>query len=369
MKKMNKWVSLFAMMGAMMASESKGKDNVDVMSEVFGQERVAMTEIDGVTVSLTKGERSITNTVPNMVEMPDGGMIQYGTKEVVSYYPILREANGQGVANGYTDMPKFADIAINKDRKEIWASAEGNTNTLFRISLKGISTNNMFGSSMAIQPELLRNNNSDDAGIAETKADKLITFGSWILTFNNAEPVDETMPVLNTKIFHINKNGSINAQEQPFSTIVPITYTETADALYMTDGSQTVALDKNNPTAGVSNVVTTATSGIVGLAALNGTLYQATSAKIYNGSEGVLSEPVVKDGKIKYDEVDLIKINSLATYGESLIVSYNAEADVVVSDLLLNKNVPVIAIQGASKVFATQNGIQALVNNKLVRVR
>ena len=359
MKKMNKWVSLFAMMGAMMASESKGKDSVDVMEEVFGQERVAITEIDGVTVSLTDGEYSRKIEVPNILTTTDGQVITNGTKEANCYYPILREANGQGFASGYTEVPKFADIAINKDRKEIWASAEGTTNTLFKISLEGISTNNMFGSSMAIQPELLRNSITNDQDIAQVKADKLITFGDWILTFGQKKNA------ANTKVFHI--NGVANNRTS-FSSIIPTTHCETADKLYMTDGSRTVWLDKNNPTNGIKNVETTATDEIVGLAALKGTLYQATSTAIYKESDNVLTKGILYSKKTG-SAVMPFNTNCMTADGSCLIISYNSNEKFEVEECSLDGKDDVLAVKGASKVFATQNGIQALVNNKLVHVR
>lgn len=138
---------------------------------------------------------------------------------------------------------------------------------------------------------------------------------------------------------------------------MPKYHTQDKDYIYISDGSSTAKINKENPIF----IESVSTKETVGLAVINGTLYHANGTKLFiDGSERNLM--------IGTETINTNTINHISSDGEKLFIAVKNNLSMpVLSGITTDKTgslVPTRYIQ-ADKIIPANNGAWAIRKNQM----
>lgn len=337
--------ALLALATAFTALKAKSEtSSPDVMRDVFEKPVISAVAAGDMLYTL-RPDAALEEKTSSKITI--NGVEYEGVETTTNSYPIQVQGENIGFAFNFgkgSSFPGLSSMAYNAERDELYFGLNASTSSVFKItnaSQQGRMT------LAAPKEEKLRNENRDDAGLSSVISPSLISFGDWLLAFQ------EEQDKLFTCAYHI--NGVINHRSNISNSIEPKFHTQDDKNLYISNGSTTGKISKENPTS--MEIIDSIST--VGLATLNGNLYHANGTSIYENGEQ--KTPTVYNTMI---HSNTNTINHIASDGEMLFVAVENELTTPVMSGFVNGTV-IRYIEKADKVIPSKNGVHAIRNNQM----
>ena len=336
---------LLAMAAVFSASKAKSETtSPDTMRDVFQKPVISAVSTGDLVYTLRPDAEMKVETLEWEIDS-NKQPIQV-TKTETQKYPLQVQSEGTGFAFNFNKdgkCPDFSSMAYNAERDELYLGLDTTTNSVFKItnaSQQGLLTKK------TLKEERLRNANSEDAKLSTIISPYLISFGDWVLAFQNKRDI------YTASVYHI--NGIINGNNNKESPIMPKYHTQDNENVYISDGNTTAKINKEKPDT-VESIDSIPT---VGLAVVNGNLFHAKGTDIYEN--GVLKKPSIYNSMI---HTNTNTINHIASDGNMLFVAVeNKLSNPVMSGTV---NDTVIRYIQADKIIPANNGAWAIRKNQM----
>lgn len=378
-------LTLNAIFGAMTGKAEASSYSIteEDRQAIFNQKEMAAVPVaDGnATISVRTGWSAETDVATNYVKTVEGGVTSI-TEVVTSTiwtapFVVHNADRSSGFTKAFSNAPEWGNIgtvAVNEDDGRMYAFANGMKNEFYEFSFGNVTATEPLKILTQLTPSVttleFHSNSNPDSSRQETTVQKAVAWtdkdeGEFLLTYRVKQgDVPETI------IWH--RNGVVNRRAD-FAGIEPVDVLKGENVIYYGNvtNNQLVSISKANPEAGETAV--SLLSNNVGVGVVGDTLYQAKSDGIYdkNGQALTMEKKIVYEGDTLFWPLDAIDIKHMTmSYDKTkLIIACDATEEKSVKDYRLSDKTSVIAVKGASKVEARKDGIYALIQNQMQKVR
>lgn len=323
---------LLAMAAVFSASKAKSETtSPDTMRDVF-QKPVISAVSTGDLVYTLRPDAEIRVPVTN-TETNEHGFVKTETIIETQKYPIQVQSEGTGFAFNFNKdgkCPDFSSMAYNENSDTLFLGLNGKTNICY--TLDKASTENKLAKKTLSEKNLM-----DASETSHTFIDTplyMISYDNKLLTFSK-----------NSKIMmrSFTINGNLKAGETVSSGLFqPKFDCQTSDFIYVSDGTQTIRIDKNN--CKTIETVEQPTQNITSMTSVDDKVIFSSGSIIYGSKLGIQLSNVNE-------------IHAMTTDGETAFIAVDKDKTLSSYTSKINDNIPAVIVSGVKKVIPYNKGL------------